>query len=75
MKIEKVNKESMVKWVSLTHFLGRNADHTMISLLGLLRENIFIQDRVVVWVWTHKRVVRFGHLLMTFTMQGGEKGM
>ena len=29
---------------------------------------------VVAWVWAHERAVRFGHLLVTKTMQGGRKG-
>ena len=29
---------------------------------------------VVAWVWAHERAVRFGHLLVTITMQGGRKG-
>ena len=29
---------------------------------------------VVAWVWAQERAVRFGHLLVTITMQGGRKG-
>ena len=29
---------------------------------------------VVAWVWAHEIAVRFGHLLVTITMQGGRKG-
>ena len=29
---------------------------------------------MVAWVWAHERAVRFGHLLVTITMQGGRKG-
>ena len=29
---------------------------------------------MVAWVWAHERAVRFCHLLVTITMQGGRKG-
>ena len=68
--------KSFVKWVSPYETSEAKPSPGHYLTLGSIGRKYYHPGWciVVAWVWAHERAVRFGHLLVTITMQGGRKG-
>ena len=68
--------KSFVKWVSPCEPSEAKPSPGHYLTLGSIGRKYYHPGWciVVAWVWAHERAVRFGHLLVTITMQGGRKG-